>query len=59
MANKHCAYMKKDTQNSYIDLIPFISENHNQCIKRGEFQDFLAKGVEKSIDYINSFSSDK
>ena len=54
IANKHCAYIQRTptSENYYMDLMPFI--NDNKCVLRNNVKDYMYKGIEKSIDLINT-----
>ena len=58
MANKHCAYLKRKTSSEsyYLDLVPFMG-SESYCINRNDYQDYLYKGIESTIDWINQLGN--
>ena len=52
VANRHCAYIRKTTNRSFLDHLPFMSEN-NMCVHRSDFPKGLLTLTESGTNLIN------
>ena len=52
VANRHCAYIRKSTNRSFLDHLPFLSDN-NMCVLRRDFPQGLGRLTESGTNLIN------
>ena len=55
VANKKCAYLKKHGQQSYIDILPFMSDK-NRCVLREDYSEIVFESLESTVNVVNKAS---
>ena len=53
VANHHCAYITKGTNRSFVDHLPFLSDN-NMCVSRSDFPRGLGSLTERGTNMLNN-----